>query len=68
MAIGDGHTHFGRYASDRGANPLSILAPREKHRRLTMGATRVKLSRVSDAGNLIQFSTQKREKREFAHR
>jgi hypothetical protein len=27
MAIGEGHTHYGRYASGRGANPLSILAP-----------------------------------------
>ena len=27
MAIGDGHSHYSRYASGRGANPLSILAP-----------------------------------------
>jgi anaerobic selenocysteine-containing dehydrogenase len=63
MAIGAGHTHFGRYASDRGANPLSILAPVT-----ATGTTRVKLSRVSDAGRLIQFSTVKRENRSFAHR
>jgi hypothetical protein len=31
------------------------------------GATRVKLTRVGDAGKLIQFSTQKREDR-GAHR
>ncbi|MEP7153641.1 MAG: molybdopterin dinucleotide binding domain-containing protein, partial [Nitrospira sp.] len=27
MPIGQGHTDYGRYASHRGANPLSILAP-----------------------------------------
>ncbi len=60
MAIGAGHTHYGRYASNGGANPLTIATP---------GAgTKIKLSRVSDEGNLIQFSTQKREKRNYAHR
>ena len=70
MAIGAGHTHFGRYASDRGANPLSILAPaiEKSTGAIATGATRVKLTRVSDAGRLIQFSTQKRENRSFAHR
>jgi anaerobic selenocysteine-containing dehydrogenase len=70
MAIGAGHTHFGRYASDRGANPLSILAPSVEKTTGAMatGATRVKLIRVSDAGRLIQFSTQKRESRGFAYR
>jgi anaerobic selenocysteine-containing dehydrogenase len=70
MAIGAGHTHFGRYASDRGANPLSILAPAKEKTTgsIATGATRVKLTRVSDAGRLVQFSTQKRENRSFAHR
>ena len=70
MAIGAGHTHFGRYASDRGANPLSILAPATEKTTgaIATGATRVKLTRVSDAGRLIQFSTVKRENRSFAHR
>ena len=27
MPIGQGHTNFSRYATDRGSNPLSILAP-----------------------------------------
>ena len=27
LGVGDGHTHYGRYASGRGANPLSILSP-----------------------------------------
>ena len=70
MAIGGGHTHFGRYASDRGANPLSILAPSTEKTTsaIATGATRVKLTRVSDSGRLIQFSTAKRENRSFAHR
>jgi len=70
MAIGGGHTNFGRYASDRGANPLSILAPSTEKTTgaIATGATRVKLTRVSDAGRLIQFSTTKRENRSFAHR
>ncbi len=40
MPIGEGHSHYGRYASGRGANPLSILEPgmgaihwRSDHRR-----------------------------------
>ncbi len=63
MAIGGGHTHFGRYASGLGANPLAILSSSS-----ATGSTRVKLTRVSDAGKLIQFSTQKRENRGSAYR
>jgi len=70
MAIGGGHTHYGRYGTGHGVNPLSILAPSSEKSTGSpaTGATRVKLSRVSDAGKLIQFSTQKRENRGFAHR
>ena len=63
MAIGGGHTHYGRYASGLGVNPLSILSPSS-----ATGSTRVKLTRVSDKGKLIQFSTQKRETRGSAYR
>jgi len=64
MAIGGGHTHYSRYGSDRGANPLSILVPSTERTTgaLATGSTRIRLTRVSDAGNLIQFSTQKRER------
>ena len=70
MAIGGGHTHFTRYGSGHGANALSILSPslEKTTGAVATGATRVKLTRVSDAGKLIQFSTQKRENRGFAHR
>jgi anaerobic selenocysteine-containing dehydrogenase len=64
MAIGEGHTHYGRYASRRGANPLSILVPvwEEAPGVLVTGATRVRLERVAEAtGEMIQFSPQDRE-------
>jgi anaerobic selenocysteine-containing dehydrogenase len=64
MAIGQGHTHYGRYASGRGANPLSILSPmwEEAAGVLATGGTRVRLERLATAnGELIQFSPQDRE-------
>ncbi len=62
MAIGMGHTHFGRYASNRGANPLAILGP-------SFGATRVRLSKAANASaRLIQFSIEDREEGAFGHR
>ena len=65
MAIGDGHSNFGRYASGRGANPLSILAPTWEAATgaLVLGGTRVKLSRAATRRPLIQFSAQYREER-----
>jgi anaerobic selenocysteine-containing dehydrogenase len=70
MAIGDGHSHYGQYASGRGGNPLSILAPVwEKYTgALALGATRVKLTRVGGAGKWIQFAAPDREVREHGHR
>ena len=64
MAIGQGHNHYGRYASGRGANPLSILAPmwEEGTGVLATGATRVRLERIGEGpGELIQFSPQDRD-------
>jgi molybdopterin-containing oxidoreductase family iron-sulfur binding subunit len=70
MAIGGGHTHFTRYGTGHGVNPLSILAPSVDSATgaILTGSTRVKITRVSESGKLIQFSTQKRENRSFAHR
>ena len=64
MAVGDGHTHYGRYASGRGANPLSILAPvwEKSTGALVTGGTRVRLARVGPPAGWIQFSTEDREK------
>jgi len=50
MAIGDGHTHYGRYASQRGANPLVV------------GVTRVRLEKFdAKPRTLTQFSPADRE-------
>ncbi len=70
MAIGDGHTHFGRYASGRGANPLSILgaAAEQATGAPLLGGTRVRLTRVSGSRGWIQFSAPDREERGFDHR
>jgi anaerobic selenocysteine-containing dehydrogenase len=69
MAIGDGHTHFTRYASGRGANPLSILAPIwDTSGALVSGATRVRLARTGGRRGWTQFSTEDRQKRGFAER
>jgi molybdopterin-containing oxidoreductase family iron-sulfur binding subunit len=64
MPIGQGHSHYGRYASGRGANPLSILVPawEEATGLLITGGTRVHLERIGEAsGELIQFSPIDRE-------
>ncbi|MGI8959181.1 MAG: molybdopterin-containing oxidoreductase family protein [Bryobacteraceae bacterium] len=71
MAIGEGHTHYGRYASGRGANPLSILAPvwEVSTGSLAFGATRVRVARLERrAGELIQFSPQDREQGPWGYR
>ena len=70
MAIGDGHSHYGRYASGRGANPISILAPiwEKSTGALVLGGTRVRISRVGGPREWIQFAAPDREEREFGHR
>lgn len=71
MAIGEGHTRYGRYASGRGANPLSILAPvfEDSTGALAFGATRVQLARLDQKPReLIQFSPQDREQGPWGYR
>jgi anaerobic selenocysteine-containing dehydrogenase len=70
MAIGAGHSNYTRYGTGLGANPLSILASSREATTdaLATGATRVKISRVSDEGGLIQFSTRKRENKPHSER
>jgi len=70
MAIGQGHGNFGRYASGRGANPLSILAPawEESTGALATGATRVRLTRLGPNGSLVQFAVVDREQGPWGHR
>jgi anaerobic selenocysteine-containing dehydrogenase len=56
MPAGQGHENFTRYATGRGANPVSILAPvtEPETGALAWAATRVKVTRVADAdGTLV---------------
>ncbi len=70
MAIGQGHRNFGRYASQRGVNPLSILAPawEEATGALATGATRVRITRIGSDGGLVQFAVVDREQGPWGHR
>jgi anaerobic selenocysteine-containing dehydrogenase len=64
MPVGQGHENFTRYASGRGANPISILAPMtvDETGSLAWAATRVKISRIGEgkmslfAGSLTEQS------------
>jgi anaerobic selenocysteine-containing dehydrogenase len=60
MPVGQGHENFGRFATGRGANPLSILAPLAEHQTgsLAWAATRVKLARAGgpEQAKLILFA------------
>ena len=70
MPVGQGHTNFTRYATNRGANPRRILAP------LTVGdtgelawsATLVRIARVGGPDeSLILFAGATRERPEWTH-
>ena len=64
MPVGQGHETFTRYASRRGVNPLTILAPvtEPETGALAWAATRVKVTRVGDPdGSLIMFAGEMRE-------
>jgi anaerobic selenocysteine-containing dehydrogenase len=59
MPIGQGHETFTRYASQRGSNPVAILAPVTEPQTgaLAWAATRVQIKRISDGnGELILFA------------
>jgi len=55
MPIGQGHSSFGRYAKDRGSNPIQILAPAKdrKSGAFAWAATRVKITKTNKR---IQFA------------
>jgi anaerobic selenocysteine-containing dehydrogenase len=57
MPTGQGHQNFTRYASGRGANPISILAPAKEPvtGSLAWAATRVKVTKLGK-GELILFA------------
>jgi anaerobic selenocysteine-containing dehydrogenase len=64
MPVGQGHSTFTRYASGRGDNPASILAPMKESvtGSLAWAATRVRIARAGDPdGRLILFAGGMRE-------
>jgi anaerobic selenocysteine-containing dehydrogenase len=63
MPMGQGHETFTRYASGRGANPISILAPVSEPETgsLAWAATRVKVSKAAGNEKLILFAGETRE-------
>lgn len=71
MPVGQGHTNFTRYASNRGVNPISILAPVTiaETGTLAWSATRVKIAKVGgpDTDNLILFAGATRERPDWTH-
>ncbi|MGH9217720.1 MAG: molybdopterin-containing oxidoreductase family protein [Vicinamibacterales bacterium] len=70
MPVGQGHTNFTRYATNRGVNPLAILAPATvaDTGALAWAATRVKIARVGGPDeSLILFGGATRERPEWTH-
>ena len=70
MPVGQGHTNFTRYATNRGANPIAILAPAivADTGALAWAATRVKIARVGGPDeSLILFGGATRERPEGTH-
>jgi menaquinone reductase, molybdopterin-binding-like subunit len=72
MPVGQGHTNFTRYATDRGVNPISILAPLTvaETGTLAWSATRVKIAKVGDRetyDSLILFGGATRERPDWTH-
>src|SRR5262249_57948099 len=62
MPCGQGHERYGRYASHRGANPLSILAPLtdSKTGALAWAATRVRVTKLNRKSGMVTSGTNER--------
>ena len=73
MPVGQGHTNFTRYATNRGVNPITDPGGRRRGRApstLAWSATRVKIARVGDKqtyDSLILFGGSTRERPDWAH-
>ena len=63
MPIGQGHSEYGRYAKDRGANPIEILSPQmEPHSGgLATSATRVRIVATGRRVDLVKTGGNSRE-------
>ena len=71
MPVGQGHTNFTRYATNRGVNPIAIVAGAavEGTESLAWSATRVKIAKVGepDIETLILFGGSTRERPDWTH-
>ena len=58
IPIGQGHTHYGRYAEKRGVNPLQIVAPEvdELSGALAWSASRVRIAKTGARISLVKTS------------
>jgi len=63
IPIGQGHREFGRYAKNRGVNPMEILASEidAESGDLAWGATRVRMVRTGKKADLVRTSGTSRE-------
>ena len=63
MALGHGHKIFGRYASGRGANPMTVIGTARDRATgaVSHGPVAVRISSSGAEGPLIQFSRQDRD-------
>lgn len=63
MPIGQGHSEYGRYAKDRGVNPISILSPQvePKSGNLASSATRVNITATGSRVKLVKTSGTSRD-------
>ncbi|HET7318156.1 MAG TPA: molybdopterin dinucleotide binding domain-containing protein, partial [Nitrospirota bacterium] len=58
MPLGQGHKEMGRYAKGRGVNPLRLLAmidDKGKPTQPAWNATRVRIKRISEKGDLVVY-------------
>ncbi len=57
MPMGQGHSFYGRYAKDRGVNPLSILSAQSQDGTdgLAWSATRIRIRKTGQKGRLFLF-------------
>src|SRR3989304_2047429 len=57
MPLGQGHNLYGRYAQNRGTNPLSILSPQTQDgtEGLAWSATRARMRKTGQRGALFLF-------------
>ena len=66
VPVGQGHTDYGRYANDRGGNPVELLAPLRdlKSGELAWGATRVRIDPTGEKYTLARLESLDGEGRE----